>query len=711
MANTLQFKEFSSFVNISFWHELSNKKLDELKLSEEPIQLNAHYTYSPSQQLDPFLCLEFNAFFNNTTNTTGNTYVLPPRSYLSHGTLFNYNTVDDFKQSPKLKLFDEASKRIWNDIKNGNVDKDTSLLNRFILLTYADIKNHQFYYMFGIPALLPSQPIQQFNEQPELITIEGLKSFSNQIVPQYFCLKQLDSTFELIGSIEEKGNQYLNECLKNDSIPLVGFCDPCSLPSNPGWPLRNFLIYLSVKYPTLKKLKVLCYRGNNSGNHNILLSLELPSMSELIEEKQQQQQQQDGQWNGKSVGWEKDTNGKIAPRFISLSSTMDPLKLAEQSVDLNLKLMRWRVMPSLELEKIKNTSCLLLGSGTLGCNVARSLMSWGVRNITFVDSSKVSYSNPVRQSLFTFADCSPKAKEKSVAAADALKKIFPAINANAQVFSIPMPGHSVPQSEYQSIRNTIETLENLIKQHDVIYLLTDSRESRWLPTMLSRAHGKLCINAALGFDSYLVIRHGIKNQCQNELDPSISSKLDYQGSDLGCYFCNDVIAPTDTLKDRTLDQMCTVTRPGLSMMASSIAVELLISTIHHPYGGRAKGETETDVYVQGSTPLGIIPHQLRGFISHYQTLPLFSNPYKHCTACSDYIVNEYISKGYDFIIDVMNDSSILTKVCGIDDLKNSEVNIDWDINISDDEDYDEEEKDNDKHNVDIKNNKEKNDDF
>ncbi|KAM9972593.1 hypothetical protein ACTFIR_011960 [Dictyostelium discoideum] len=711
MTNTLQFKEFSSFVNISFWHELSNKKLDELKLSEESIPLNGHYTFSPSQQLDPFLCLEFNAFLrNNVTNSTENQYVLPPRSYLSHGTLYNYNTVDDFKQSPKIKLFNDASKRIWNDINNGNIDKDTSLLNRFILLTYADIKNHQFYYMFGIPALLPSQPIQQFTEKPESINIESLKSFSNQILPQYFCLKQQQqqsttttttttTSFELIGSIEEKGNQYLNECLENDLIPLVGFCDPCSLPLNPGWPLRNFLIYLSIKYPMLKKIKVLCYRGNSN---NILLSLELPSMGgELI--KKQQQEEDTDQWSGKSVGWEKDSNGKIAPRFVSLASTMDPLKLAEQSVDLNLKLMRWRVMPSLELEKIKTTSCLLLGSGTLGCNVARSLMSWGVRNITFVDSSKVSYSNPVRQSLFTFADCSPKAKEKSIAAADALKKIFPAINANSHVFSIPMPGHSVPQSEYQSIRNTIELLENLIKQHDVIYLLTDSRESRWLPTMLSRAHGKLCINAALGFDSYLVIRHGIKDQCQNELNPLISSKLGYQGSDLGCYFCNDVIAPTDTLKDRTLDQMCTVTRPGLSMMASSIAVELLISTIHHPYGGRAKGETETDVYVQGSTPLGIIPHQLRGFISHYQTLPLFSNPYKHCTACSDYIIDEYNSKGFDFIINVMNDSSCLTKICGIDDLKNTEVNIDWDIDISDD--------DGDNNDNDNNNNKEKNDDF
>lgn len=44
-------------------------------------------------------------------------------------------------------------------------------------------------------------------------------------------------------------------------------------------------------------------------------------------------------------------------------------------------------------------------SGTLGCAVARTLLGWGVRHITFVDNGRVSYSNPSRQCLFEFEDC------------------------------------------------------------------------------------------------------------------------------------------------------------------------------------------------------------------------------------------------------------------------------------------------------------------
>ena len=96
---------------------------------------------------------------------------------------------------------------------------------------------------------------------------------------------------------------------------------------------------------------------------------------------------------------------KEGERDISVSDLkqiFDPNKLAESAVGLNLKLMKWRMVPSLDLDVIKDKKILLLGSGSLGCQIGRNLLSWGFENYTFVDYGNVSYSNPVRQCLFTF---------------------------------------------------------------------------------------------------------------------------------------------------------------------------------------------------------------------------------------------------------------------------------------------------------------------
>ena len=71
------------------------------------------------------------------------------------------------------------------------------------------------------------------------------------------------------------------------------------------------------------------------------------------------------------TGWEKNDKNQFGPKFANMKSSMDPKSLAESSVDLNLKLMKWRLVPDLDLPKMYNLKCLLLGSGTLGCNVAR----------------------------------------------------------------------------------------------------------------------------------------------------------------------------------------------------------------------------------------------------------------------------------------------------------------------------------------------------
>jgi len=155
---------------------------------------------------------------------------------------------------------------------------------------------------------------------------------------------------------------------------------------------------------------------------------------------------------------------------------------------------------------------------------------WGVRKITFVDNATVSFSNPVRQPLYDFKDCLEGGAMKAHRASEALSEIYPGVESSGHVISVPMAGH--PIIDENKAKAEFDTLQKLVDDHDVIFLLMDTRESRWLPTVMGKSAGKLVMNAALGFDTFVVMRHGVKLEQERD-------------QELGCYFCNDVVAPAD----------------------------------------------------------------------------------------------------------------------------------------------------------------------
>lgn len=83
-----------------------------------------------------------------------------------------------------------------------------------------------------------------------------------------------------------------------------------------------------------------------------------------------------------------------------------------------------------------------------------------------------------------------------------------------------------------------------------------------------------------------------------------------------------------SLMDRTLAQMCTVTRPGLASIAALTAVELLVSLLQNPSGLHAPApplQTTSSSNAAGSAHeriLGLVPHQLRGFLAQLRTVPI-----------------------------------------------------------------------------------------
>lgn len=584
----------------------------------------------------------------------------------------------------KKAVLDAVGKEIWENILNGKALEDPSLLSRFVLLTFADLKKYHYYYWFAFPCLCPAE---DYKLSAQVTTVQDVYS-QDQIIQltEEYNRFQSDSKdkggyFIIVPQDEQVSIQPLKQAgahIAAGRKVIFGFADPSTLDSYPGWPLRNFLALISHHWGAqLSNVEVVCFRYfSKGGKHNISSSLYLHiELSPFTSTDS----------CPKCVGWEKNERQKLGPRMVNLSATMDPHRLAESAVDLNLKLMRWRLQPDLDLTTISQTKCLLLGAGTLGCNVARCLLGWGVRTITLVDNGRVSYSNPVRQSLFVFSDCLQTAggRPKAEAAAEALQKIFPGVNAFGLSLSIPMPGHAVSESAIEQTKADVEKLDSLISSHDAVFLLLDTRESRWLPTVMAAAKHKTVICSALGYDTFLVMRHGCHGKKREEPahSESTSLKAAIPGHMLGCYFCNDVVAPGDSTRDRTLDQQCTVSRPGMSYIASALAVELLVSVLQHPARDLAPAETGlSDDMPEQSSVLGLVPHQIRGFLSRFQQIMPASRAFDKCTACSRIVVEHYEKEGFDFLLKAFNDPHYLEDLTGLTQMHEETSNAEiWDF--------------------------------
>lgn len=58
---------------------------------------------------------------------------------------------------------------------------------------------------------------------------------------------------------------------------------------------------------------------------------------------------------------------------------------------------------------------------------------------------------------------------------------------------IPMPGHPVQEKGEEETKQILNKLTDLIEEHDVIFLGLDSREARWLPSVICAAKQKVQI--------------------------------------------------------------------------------------------------------------------------------------------------------------------------------------------------------------------------
>ncbi|KAJ1920480.1 Autophagy protein 7 [Mycoemilia scoparia] len=710
----VSFQPFTSRVSSEFWTTLRNYKLQKAMLSTKQLPIygqfscnrpRARYIKQEGEEeesnkeshssnshgiiqkswltIDAPSSLGFEAFGsdekiedadNTTSQSLKSDWVCVP------GHIINTNTIEEFKQLNRRQILTDEGLNIKNAIWSGEATRNPSLLFQFVLISFGDLKKYKFYYQVGIPALISNPPdtyassikplYQNYTAWQVKEIVQKSCNYINASEP--FKAAVFAATFSEDGGFKPAPLTSWEEVCRNTAnaneqhsgnVPTIVFIDPGSSATEPGWPLRNILAWVRHQPCSPSKIRVISFRdwnntltGRNTADQTAQYQSLVMDINIVRPGKNNNLEPDDIQ----VVGWDRTGSNKHGIKVTDISSIMDPQRIAETSLDLNLKLMRWRVAPDIRLGEIASTKCLLLGAGTLGCYVSRNLLGWGICHITFVDSGNVSFSNPPRQPLFEFEDCLDGGKPKAQCAAEKLKRIFPGVISEGHALSIPMPGHVVAKSEIAKVREATEKLEMLVSQHDAIFLLTDSRESRWLPTLLGTKHKKKVLCAALGFDSFVAMRHGIIGQ-EVVLNSTVTGNAPNTKIRLGCYFCNDVVAPQDSLSDRTLDQQCTVTRPGVAPIAAASAVELLVSWIQR---SAAHKEGQDSINDNGSDDdddagsLGKPPHQIRGFLSGFHQQLITGQAYDKCTACSSVILQSYEQAGFEFLLNAFNNTFI-----------------------------------------------------
>lgn len=90
-----------------------------------------------------------------------------------------------------------------------------------------------------------------------------------------------------------------------------------------------------------------------------------------------------------------------------------------------------------------------------------------------------------------------------------------------------------------------------------------------------------------------------------------------------------------------------------------------------------------DPHASGSV-LGLVPHQLRGYLAEFRTLPIRGAAYSRCTGCSDAVLAAYERDGWAMLHRAFDETGFLERLTGLDKLAEEgeaameDLEVEWD---------------------------------
>lgn len=104
----LKFAPFQSFVDSVFFHELANRKLNDIKLDETEIHIQGLYSIPLATSKQPSISVSKSSFLQAKTGHTLST----PTELISPGSLMGVNTIEAFKSFDKNSLLKDKVQQV-----------------------------------------------------------------------------------------------------------------------------------------------------------------------------------------------------------------------------------------------------------------------------------------------------------------------------------------------------------------------------------------------------------------------------------------------------------------------------------------------------------------------------------------------------------------------------------------------------------------------
>jgi ubiquitin-like modifier-activating enzyme ATG7 len=180
------------------------------------------------------------------------------------------------------------------DIHSGAAVDAPQLLQRCLLLTFADLKKSTFLYWMTCPALVSPQPFtaapaaaasSHFSAQQRAQIDSGLTQLRRRLALAAGCSTACPPYFVIVLDAAAAGSvrvlslrEYEDSFVDHSSdtqqphataavttaavttTTVFGMIDPCPLAEHPGWPLRNLLMLLVARWG-LSSVTILCWRS------------------------------------------------------------------------------------------------------------------------------------------------------------------------------------------------------------------------------------------------------------------------------------------------------------------------------------------------------------------------------------------------------------------------------------------------------------------